>query len=67
MLSYLEQNIGSIADKDFAHIGEDSTVTEAAKLMRDKDTTSIFITKKNSPEPICIVTERYLISCIGAE
>jgi Mg/Co/Ni transporter MgtE len=52
MLSYLEQNIGSIADKDFAHTGEDSTVTEAAKQMHDKDTTSIFITKKNSSEPI---------------
>ena len=36
MLGYLEQNIGSIADREFAQIGEDSTVTEAAKLMRDK-------------------------------
>ena len=31
MLGYLEQNIGSIADREFAQIGEDSTVTEAAK------------------------------------
>jgi hypothetical protein len=37
MLSHLKQNIGSIVDKDFAHIGEDSTVTEGAKQMRDKD------------------------------
>ena len=58
MLSYLEQNIGSVVDKDFAHIGEDSTVTEAAKQMCDKDTTSIFITKKNSSEPLDTVTER---------
>ena len=58
MLSYLEQNIGSIADKDFAHIGEDRSVTEDAKQMRDKDTTSIFIAKKNSSEPLDAVTER---------
>ena len=31
MLGYLEQNIGSIVDREFAQIGEDSTVTEAAK------------------------------------
>jgi signal-transduction protein with cAMP-binding, CBS, and nucleotidyltransferase domain len=58
VLSYLEQNIGNIADKDFAHIGEDSTVTEDAKQMRDKDTTSIFIAKKNSSEPLDAITER---------
>jgi predicted transcriptional regulator len=67
MLDYLKQNIGSIAEKDFAHIGEDRTVTEAAKEMHDKDTTSLIITKKNSSEPISIVTERYLVSCIGGE
>jgi CBS domain-containing protein len=58
MPDYLKQSIGSIAEKDFAHIGEDRTVTEAAKEMRDKDTTSLIITKKNSSEPIGIVTER---------
>ena len=31
MLGYLEQNIGSITDREFAQIGEDSTVIEAAK------------------------------------
>jgi len=67
MLSYLEQNIGSIADKDFAHIGEDSTVTAAAKQMHDKDTTSIFITKKNSSEPIGIVTERDILYRVLAQ
>ena len=67
MLGYLEQNIGSIADREFAQIGEDSTVTEAAKLMRDKDTTSIFVTKKNSFEPIGIVTERDILYRVLAQ
>ena len=39
MLDYLRQTIGSIAEKDFAHSGEDRTVTQAAKEMRDNDTT----------------------------
>jgi len=48
MFSYLAQNIESIAERDFAHIGQDSTVADAAKIMRDKDTTSILVTKKDS-------------------
>jgi Mg/Co/Ni transporter MgtE len=35
MLSYLKQTIGSIAERDFAHIGQDKTVADAAKIMRD--------------------------------
>jgi predicted transcriptional regulator len=67
MLGYLEQNIGSIADREFAQIGEDSTVTEATKLMRNNDTTSIFVTKKNSFEPIGIVTERDILYRVLAQ
>jgi CBS domain-containing protein len=67
MLSYLTQNIGSIAERDFAHIGEDSTVAEAAKIMRDKDTTSILITRKDSLDPIGIVTERDILYCLLAQ
>jgi signal-transduction protein with cAMP-binding, CBS, and nucleotidyltransferase domain len=67
MLSYLEQNIGSIADKDFAHIGEVSTVTEAAKQTHDKVTTSIFTTKKNSSELIGRVTERDILYRVLAQ
>ena len=48
MLSYLKQTIGSIP---VAHIGQYKTVADAAKLIRDKDTTSILVTKKDSSEP----------------
>jgi CBS domain-containing protein len=68
MLSYLAQNIGGIAERNFANIREDSTVADAAKVMRHKDTTSILVTKKDSSEPVGIVTERDIfVSCIGTE
>lgn len=67
MLSYLEQTIGSIAERDFAHIGQDKTVADAAKLMRDKDTTSILVNKKDSSEPVGIVTERDILYRVLAQ
>lgn len=67
MLSYLKQNIGSIAEREFAHIEQDSTVAEAAKIMRDKDTTSILVTKKDSLEPVGIVTERDILYRVLAQ
>src|SRR5215204_3352462 len=67
MLSYLKQTIGSIAERDFAHIGQDKTVADAAKVMRDKDTTSILITKKDSSEPVGIVTERDILYRVLAQ
>ena len=67
MLSYLAQNIGSIAERNFASIREDSTVADAAKVMRDKDTTSILITKKDSSEPVGIVTERDILYRVLAQ
>ena len=54
--SYLTQAIGSIADRNFSFIDEDSTVSEAARKMRDKDTTSILVVKKGSADPISIIT-----------
>jgi CBS domain-containing protein len=63
--SYLTQAIGSIADRNFSFIEEDSTVAEAARKMRDKDSTSILVAKKGSADPIGIVTERYLVPCLS--
>lgn len=65
--SYLTQDIGSIADRSFSFIDEDSTVAEAARRMRDKDTTSILVTKKGSAEPIGIVTERDILNRVLAQ
>ena len=64
MLSYLKQTIGSIP---VAHIGQYKTVADAAKLIRDKDTTSILVTKKDSSEPVGIVTERDILYRVLAQ
>ena len=58
--SYLTQAIGSIADRNFSFI-------EAARKMRDKDTTSILVTKKGSADPIGIVTERDILYRVLAQ
>lgn len=67
MLSYLKQTIESIAERDFAQIGQDKTVADAAKTMRDKDSTSILVTKKDSSEPVGIVTERDILYRVLAQ
>lgn len=66
-VSYLDENIGSISDRDFATLEEDRTVTEAAKIMRDKDTTSILVTMKGTSDPIGIVTERDILYRVFAQ
>jgi CBS domain-containing protein len=42
-------------------------VAEAAKIMRDKDTTCVLITTADSKEPIGIVTERDILYRVVAE
>lgn len=42
-------------------------MAEAAKIMRDKDTTSILVTKKDSIEPVGIVTERDILYRVLAQ
>ena len=64
----LSQKIGSIAEKNYVTLSEDTFVTEAAKVMRDRDVLSILVTiSKNSNEPIGIVTERDILYRVVAE
>jgi CBS domain-containing protein len=65
--SYLSQKIGSIAEKDFVTLSEDTLVGEAAKVMKDKDVLSIIVTSNNSKEPIGIVTERDILYRLVSE
>ena len=65
--SYLSQKIGSIAEKDYVTLSEDTLVGEAAKVMKDKDVLSVIVTSKNSKEPIGIVTERDILYRVVAE
>src|SRR6188472_2298319 len=64
----LSQKIGSIAEKNYVTLSEDTLVGEAAKVMRGKDVLSILVTtSKNSNEPIGIVTERDILYRVVAE
>ena len=48
--SHLSKKIGSIAEKDYVTLSEDTLVAEAAKVMRDKDVLSVLlVTSENSP------------------
>ena len=65
--SYLSQKIGSIAEKDYVTLSEDTLVGEAAKVMRDKDVSSVLVSSKNSNEAVGIVTERDIIYRVVAQ
>jgi CBS domain-containing protein len=66
--SQLSQKIGSIVEKDYVTLSEDTLVAEAAKVMRDRDVLSILVAAgKNSNEPIGIVTERDILYRVVAE
>ena len=58
----LSQNIGKFASpREFITLDEDTVVAEAAKVMRDNDTSCILVVSKDSREPIGIVTERDML------
>jgi CBS domain-containing protein len=65
--SHLSKKIGSIAEKDYVTLPEDTLVAEAAKVMKDKDVLSVMVISKNSNEPIGIVTERDILYRVVAE
>ena len=64
----LSENIGKFATMtEFITLDEDTVVAEAAKVMRDKNTSCILIVTKDSKEPIGIVTERDMLYRVLAE
>jgi CBS domain-containing protein len=64
----LSENIGKFASmREFITLDEDTVVAEAAKVMRDKDTSCILVVSKDSKEPIGIVTERDVLYRVLAE
>jgi len=73
----MTQKIGTMAEKDFATLDEDTLIIDAVKVMRDKGVSSVFVTqsRKNGYEkgeqptnnPIGIVTERDILYRVIAE
>ena len=65
--THLSQKIGTIVEKDYVTLSEDTLVGEGAKVMKDKDVLSVIVTSKNSKEPIGIVTERDILYRLVSE
>jgi len=65
--THLSQKIGTIVEKDYVTLSENTLVGEAAKVMKDKDVLSVIVTSKNSKEPIGIVTERDILYRLVSE
>jgi len=65
--SNLSQKVESIAERDYVTLHEDTLVAEAAKLMRNKDISSVLVSSKNSNEAVGIVTERDILYRVVAE
>ncbi len=41
----LNQKVGTMVEKEFATMDEDTIIIDAAKVMRDKGISSVFVTK----------------------
>ena len=46
--NYSHKRVAEVAENDFESLPEDALVAEAAKIMRDKDVSSIVITLKGA-------------------
>jgi CBS domain-containing protein len=63
----LSQKVSDLAEKDFTALDENLTIDEAAKIMRNKGSTSILVTNNRSGKPIGIITERDILYRVVAE
>ena len=72
----LNQKVGTMVEKEFATMDEDTIIIDAVKVMRDKGISSVFVTKskkghekRHEPDnyPIGIVTERDILYRVIAE
>jgi CBS domain-containing protein len=63
----LSQKVSDLVEKDFTALDENLTIDEAAKIMRNKGSTSILVTNNRSGKPIGIITERDILYRVVAE
>lgn len=62
---YLDKKAGDIAEKVVVILDESTTVAEAVRTMRDKDASSVLVSRKGIPSGI--VTERDILYRVVAE
>lgn len=63
---YLDRKVAEVVE-DFVVLDELTTIAEAAKAMREKDVSSVFVGRKGSKNPVGIVTERDILYRVVAE
>lgn len=64
---YLDSKVGDVAEKDLLVLDESATVAEAVKAMREKDVSSVFVSRKGKKNLVGIVTERDLLYKVMAD
>ena len=63
----LDEKVGKLVERDFISLDENTVVADAAKLMKDKGFSFVFVTRKSLESPIGIVTERDILYRVVAE
>jgi len=63
----LSEKVGNLVESDFVSLDENIIVADAAKLMKDKGLSFVFVTHKSLEFPIGIVTERDILYRVVAE
>jgi CBS domain-containing protein len=57
----LSRKIASIAEKSFAGFDENTLASEAVRMMKEKNASSVLVTRKGHLRPVGIVTEKDII------
>ena len=63
----LSEKVGKLIERDFISLDENTVVADAAKLMKDKGFSFVFVTNKSLESSIGIVTERDILYRVVAE
>jgi signal-transduction protein with cAMP-binding, CBS, and nucleotidyltransferase domain len=67
MQADLERKVGDLANSEMLVMDESATVAQAAKAMKKKDSSSVFVSRTGTKEPIGIITERDILYRVVAE
>lgn len=67
MQADLEREVGELANPEMLVMDESTTVAQAAKAMKKKDSSSVFVSRAGTKEPIGIITERDILYRVVAE
>ncbi len=68
MQANVERNVGELANPDMLVMEESATVIQAAKAMKRRDSTCVFVSRNGAPkELVGIITERDILYKVVAE